>query len=154
VLLHISGKRQLAQLNSFDLVVLLLLSNVVQNAIIGDDLSLVGGLLGAAVLVAANYFIVRFAFMHPAIGRKLQGRSTTLVAEGRPRAKAMRRELISRQELDVALRRQGLDGGLGSAERVVLEPEGTLAADAKPKPTLADVLAKLERIERRLDARS
>src|SRR5436190_1378249 len=62
VLLHLSGKRSIAQLNSFDLVVLLLLSNVVQNAIIGDDLSLAGGLLGAAILVAANYVLVHFAF--------------------------------------------------------------------------------------------
>jgi len=64
VLLHLSGKRQLAQLNSFDLVVLLLLSNVVQNAIIGNDNSLSGGLVGALALLGVNYLVVRYLFRH------------------------------------------------------------------------------------------
>ena len=59
VLLRLAGKRDLAQLNSFDLIVMLLLSNVVQNAIIGPDNSLLGGLIGAAVLIAANAFLVQ-----------------------------------------------------------------------------------------------
>src|SRR3954467_5688798 len=59
VLLRLAGKRNLAKLNSFDLVVLLLLSNVVQNAVIGQDNSLTGGLLGAAILVSANAIVVR-----------------------------------------------------------------------------------------------
>ena len=58
VLLRLAGKRDLAQLNSFDLIVVLLLSNVVQNAVIGPDNSLLGGLIGAAVLIAANAFLV------------------------------------------------------------------------------------------------
>jgi uncharacterized membrane protein YcaP (DUF421 family) len=71
-----------AQLNSFDLVVLLL-SNTVQNAIIGPDNSLLGGLLGAAVLLAANYTTVRLGFQHPALARALEGTPTTLVQDGR-----------------------------------------------------------------------
>ena len=83
VLLHLSGKRSLAQLNSFDLVVLLLLSNVVQNAIIGNDNSLVGGLLGAVILIAANYALVHFAFMSPRFGKAIQGGSVVVARAGK-----------------------------------------------------------------------
>src|SRR3954453_8843479 len=81
-LLHLSGKRQLAQLNSFDLVVLLLLSNVVQNAIIGDDISLGGGVFGAVVLLAVNFLLVLFAFMSPRFGKTIQGGPTVVARAG------------------------------------------------------------------------
>lgn len=149
ILLHLAGKRQLAQLNSFDLVVLLLLSNVVQNAVIGNDMSLLGGLLGAVILVALNYLIVRFAFLHPRFGKALQGGATTIVSGSRLDERALRRELITREELVAALRRQGIDG-LDAVERVDLEPEGVFDVKPKPKPTIEDVLAALERIEQRL----
>ena len=149
VLLHLAGKRELAQLTSFDLVVLLLLSNVVQNAIIGNDNSLVGGLLGAVVLIAGNYLVVRWAFFHPRWGRTLQGRSTELVVGGHLRRRVLRRELISQPQLEAALRREGV-AGLEAVERVVLEPEGTLTPYEKPKPGIEDVLERLDRIERRL----
>ena len=148
LLLHLAGKRQLAQLNSFDLVVLLLLSNVVQNAIIGNDNSLSGGLLGAVILIAANYVLVRVAFMSPRFGKALQGGSTTLYADGRFDEPALRREAITTEELVAALRRQGLE--LDDVERVELEPEGTFNATPKPRPRIEDVLAVLERIERKL----
>ena len=148
LLLHLSGKRALAQLNSFDLVVLLLLSNVVQNAIIGNDNSLSGGLLGAVILVAVNYVLVRAAFMSPRFGKTLQGGSTTLFEDGRVDETALRKEAITREELVAGLRRQGLE--LDDVERVLLEPEGTFNATPKPKPKLEDVLAALERIERKL----
>src|SRR5947208_3776816 len=65
--LRLAGKRELAQLNPFDLVVLLTLSNTVQNAIIGDANSLLGGLIGATALLGMNYFVVRFMFFHPKV---------------------------------------------------------------------------------------
>ena len=148
LLLHLAGKRQLAQLNSFDLVVLLLLSNVVQNAIIGNDESLSGGLLGATVLVAANYVLVRAAFMSPRFGKALQGGSTTLYEDGRFDERALRREAITKEELVAGLRRQGME--LDDVERVALEPEGTFNATPKPKPSIEDVLAALRRIEEKL----
>jgi uncharacterized membrane protein YcaP (DUF421 family) len=141
VLLHLSGKRQLAQLNSFDFVVLLLLSNVVQNAIIGDDLSLTGGLLGAAILVGGNYLVVRFVTTHPKF-RKLQGQPTPLVEDGKPDAAALRKELITEKELDDALRRLSVDRGLEGVERVDLEPEGTLT----PYPKESDLEKKVDEI--------
>jgi uncharacterized membrane protein YcaP (DUF421 family) len=150
VLLHIAGKRQLAQLNSFDLVVLLLLSNVVQNAIIGDDNSLLGGVLGAGILLAVNFALVRFAFMSPRFGKAIQGGGTVLYANGDVDERALRREAITQEELVAALRRQGME--LDDVEQVVLEPEGTLNATPKPQPKLADVMRKLDAIERRLSA--
>lgn len=148
VLLHLAGKRQLAQLNSFDLVVLLLLSNVVQNAIIGNDNSLLGGLFGAVILLAANFVLVRTAFMSPRFGKALQGGPTTLFENGALDEHALRREAITREELVAALRRQGLE--LEDVEKVELEPEGVFNATPKPQPKLADVMRKLDAIEARL----
>ena len=150
VLLHLAGKRQLAQLNSFDLVVLLLLSNVVQNAVIGSDNSLLGGLLGAVVLLAINFVIVRTAFMSPRFGKTLQGGPTVLFANGELDERALRREAITREELVASLRRQGLE--LDDVEKVLLEPEGVFNATPKPQPKLADVMRKLEAIEAKLSA--
>src|SRR6202049_2944999 len=73
--LRLAGKRELAQLNPFDLVVLLTISNTVQNAIIGDDNSLTGGLIGATTLLALNYFVVRFLFRHPKFDRVVEGQA-------------------------------------------------------------------------------
>ena len=151
VFLHLAGKRQLAQLNSFDLVVLLLLSNVVQNAIIGNDVSLTGGLLGAVILLAVNFVIVRAAFMSPRFGKAIQGGATTLYANGRLNRRAMRKQAITEEELVAGLRRQGME--LEDVERVDLEPEGTFNATPKPKPGIEEVLAALARIERKLNSR-
>src|SRR4051795_8560789 len=90
VLLRLAGKRDLAQLNSFDLVVLLLLSNVVQNAIIGPDNSLLGGLIGAAVLLAANAFVVRLVARNMRATFLLEGTPTVLVRHGHIDQKAVR----------------------------------------------------------------
>src|SRR5437763_7052349 len=79
VLLRLAGKRDLAQLNTFDLVVMLLLSNVVQNAIIGPDNSLVGGVIGAAILVAVNAVVVRSAAASPRLERVFEGTPTVLI---------------------------------------------------------------------------
>jgi uncharacterized membrane protein YcaP (DUF421 family) len=145
LLLHAFGKRTLAQLNSFDLVVLLLLSNIVQNAVIGNDNSLLGGLLGALILMVANFLLVRAAFLSPMLSRLLQGSSTVLFEDGHLDQKALRHESITVEELIAGLRRQGLE--LGDVERVTIEPEGALNATPKPKPSLDDVMQKLNAIE-------
>ena len=149
VLLHLSGKRQLAQLNSFDLVVLLLLSNVVQNAIIGNDNSLDGGLLGAALLLSLNYGLVRLTYGHSMLERIFQGTSTTLYQNGHLVEDNLHHELITPEELVAAIRRQGME--LDDAETVALEPDGALNVSPRPKPGIEDVLAALKRIEQRLD---
>ena len=145
VLLRVAGKRALAQLTAFDLVVLLLLSNVVQNAIIGPDNSLLGGAIGAAVLLGANYALVSGAVHWP----WLQGREQPLVTDGQVDADALKREHLTRSELDTALRRQGYDGidGVVSAK---LEPEGVLVADRREDPTLTRIEQRLAAIESKL----
>ena len=148
VLLHLSGKRSLAQLNSFDLVVLLLLSNVVQNAIIGNDNSLVGGLLGAVILIAANYALVHFAFMSPRFGKAIQGGSVVVARAGKADEDELRKLAITTEEFVAGLRRQGLE--LADTELVTLEPEGVFSAQPRPRPTLDDVMRKLDELEQKL----
>ena len=148
VLLHLSGKRSLAQLNSFDLVVLLLLSNVVQNAIIGNDNSLVGGLLGAVILIAANYALVHFAFMSPRFGKAIQGGSVVVARAGKADEDELRKLAITTEEFVAGLRRQGLE--LSDTELVTLEPEGVFSAQPRPRPTLDDVMRKLDELEHKL----
>jgi uncharacterized membrane protein YcaP (DUF421 family) len=153
LLLRLAGKRQLAQLSSFDFVVLLLLSNVVQNAIIGPDNTLIGGLIGAVILIVGNFLVVFFAFLNPRIERDLRGRPTTLVEGGRLERRNLRRELISDSELDAGLRRQGYDG-TGAVDEVVLQPEGALVVKPKERATLEQVLERLDRLEHKLDQRA
>lgn len=107
--LRLAGKRELGQLNPFDLVVLLLLSNTLQNAIIGNDTSLTGGFLGAATLLVLNYAVVRFLYTHPRIDRLLEGDVNVLIRNGHVLEHRLRRELITREELAAAARRQGLE---------------------------------------------
>jgi uncharacterized membrane protein YcaP (DUF421 family) len=150
LMLHVAGKRELLQLNSFDLVVLLLLSNVVQNAIIGPDDSLLGGLLGALILIAINVVFVRGAFLSPRIGKALQGGPTVVYENGELDAHALRRLALTHEELVAGLRRQGLE--LDDVEKVAIEPEGTINATPRPKPSLDDVMRKLDALEAKLSA--
>jgi uncharacterized membrane protein YcaP (DUF421 family) len=122
---------------------------VVQNAVIGPDNSLVGGLVGALVLVAVNALVVRAAFRYPWLGVHLQGSESRLVTQGRIQEEELRRELISRKELEAALRRQGVDG-VASVEEVELMPEGDFYVQPKPEPSLAEILEVLRRIERKV----
>src|SRR6202165_1765802 len=81
--LRVAGKRELAQLNPFDLVVLLTLSNTVQNAIIGDDTTVTGGIIGAATLLLVNYLVVQFLFRHEKLDRLVEGEATVLIEHGK-----------------------------------------------------------------------
>jgi uncharacterized membrane protein YcaP (DUF421 family) len=131
--LRLAGKRELGQFNPFDLVVLLLLSNTLQNAIIGNDNSLAGGLLGAAVLLAVNYAVVRFLYRHPAIERLVEGDPDVLVRDGETIQHRMERELITKDQLEAAARRQGIDS-LDRVQECRLETGGALTFIER-KPT-------------------
>jgi uncharacterized membrane protein YcaP (DUF421 family) len=133
VVLRVFGKRELAQLNPFDLVVLLSLSNTVQNAIIGNDNSLTGGLIGAFSLLAINYLVVRFLFRHRRLDQLLEGKPTTLIEDGKLRKGALAKELLSHAELMTVLHRQGFDS-LAEVEKCVLEPGGTFHVQRKLPP--------------------
>jgi len=149
-LLRIAGKRTLGSLNSFDLVVLLLLSNTVQNALIGNDNSLAGGLVGAVVLIAVNYGVVWFLFHHRHVDHAVEGNATILMRHGAFVEENLKRQLISHAELLAAARRQGIDQ-LKDVCIARLETGGSVTFELQ-KPTeqerhIADVVTRLERIE-------
>ena len=135
--LRLSGKRELAQLNPFDLVVLLTLSNTVQNAIIGDDNSVTGGIVGATALLAVNYLVVRFLYDHRKLDQLVEGRADVLIEDGKVRTQHLKKELITLEQLAAAARKQGFDS-LSEVQQCILEPGGTLTFIAR-KPATEDV---------------
>ena len=135
--LRLSGKRELAQLNPFDLIVLLTLSNTVQNAIIGNDNSVTGGIIGAASLLVVNYLVVRFLYDHRKIDQLVEGSPDILVEDGKIYEHKLKRELITKEELAAAARKQGFET-LSEVRQCVLEPGGTLTFIAR-KPDTEDV---------------
>lgn len=145
VMLRLSGKRELVQLNPFDLVVLLTLSNTVQNAIIGDDNSVSGGLLGATSLLAVNYLVVRFLYKHKELDQIVEGRADVLIENGKLRPGHLKKELITTAQLEAAARKQGF-GSLSEVDQCILEPGGTLSFIGK-KPD-ADVTRHRELLDR------
>ena len=136
LLLRIFGKRELAQLNPFDLVVLLSLSNTVQNAIIGDDNSITGGVIGAFSLLAINWFVVRLLFRSRRLTRAFEGRASILVRNGQPDLKALKRESLTREELLAVIHRQGFES-FHQVLRCELEPNGTFYVEPY-EPSVAD----------------
>ena len=155
--LRLAGKRELAQLNAFDLVVLLTLSNTVQNAIIGDDHSVSGGVIGATTLLMVNYAVVRFLYGHERLDQLVEGAATVLIDHGEIQRQQLKQELITLVELETAAHKQGL-GSLDEVERAVIETGGTISFTAK-KPSAEstrhdEVLARLEAISRQLAALS
>jgi uncharacterized membrane protein YcaP (DUF421 family) len=135
--LRLSGKRELAQLNPFDLIVLLTLSNTVQNAIIGEDNTVTGGLIGAASLLVVNYLVVRFLYDHRELDQIIEGTPDILIEDGKVHEHKLKRELITTEELAAAARKQGFDT-LNEVRQCVLEPGGTLTFIAR-KPDTEDV---------------
>ncbi len=155
VLLRFAGKRDLAQLNTFDLVVMLLLSNVVQNAVIGPDNSVSGAAVGAAVLMAVNAVVVRVAQSSDRLGRVLEGTSVELARDGNWLTKPVRRYGLRTADLDVAVRRQGGDD-IAEASTVSLEPGGALLVTLKDGDQAADkndideLTRKIEALQRQI----
>ena len=109
VALRLAGKRELAQLNPFDLVALLTLSNTVQNAIIGDDNTVTGGLIGATTLLVVNYVVVRSLYGHGKLERLVEGEEDVLIDGGKVLNGRLRKELVTLVELEAAAHRQGQD---------------------------------------------
>ena len=147
---RLAGKRELAQLNAFDLVVLLTISNTVQNAIIGNDNSVLGGLIGATTLLLVNYIIVRFLYSHESLDRMIEGDPETLIENGCVRQDRLKKELITVSELEEAAHKQGFSS-LDLVDRAILEPGGSISFLAKqPLPEES----RYQEILKRLDALS
>ncbi len=151
--LRFAGKRELAQLNPFDLVVLLTLANTVQNGIIGDDNSVTGAVLGAGSLLVVNYVVARLLFGHQRLEERIEGAPDVLVDGGRILHDRLRSELVTLPELVSAAHKQGF-GSLEEVERAVLEPGGTISFIGK-KPDVAtlqfqEVTSRLDQIARQV----
>ena len=155
--LRFASKRLLAQLNPFDLVVLLILSNTVQNAVIGNDNSLAGGIVSAVTLLVVNSLVVRTLFKYQRLGRLVEGDPDVLIERGALKEDALRSEVITRWELMTAARKQGFDA-IEEIEKAVLEPGGAMlfyrhsarTEDARHK----ELLERLDRIEGQLGSRA
>ncbi len=147
--LRLAGKRELAQLNPFDLVVLLTISNTVQNAIIGNDNSITGGLLGAGTLLVLNYLVVRFIYTNHNIETLIEGSEDILIDHGQLQEPVLKREIITLTELEIAAHKQGFSS-LEEIERAVLEPEGGISFIGRhPEPEEArhrELLARLDQM--------
>lgn len=154
-LFRITGKRGLANLNTFDFVVIFLLSNVVQNAVIGNDTSFSGGAIGAVTLVAVNAGVNRLIARSPRAARILEGQATTVIRDGAVVPEAVRRLALRPQDVEHAVRVQNGDS-LEEMRHGVLEPSGQLILDLKPeeqaatKQDIAAVLARLAELDARL----
>jgi uncharacterized membrane protein YcaP (DUF421 family) len=123
VALRLGGKRELAQINVLDLAVLLLASNALQNALIGNDNSVTGGVIGAATLFVANYLFVRLTFRHARIRRILEGRPRVLLRNGKLDRHAMDREAITQEELEDQLLDKGMTT-FDSVGLIIIETNG------------------------------
>lgn len=161
IVIRVAGKRLMVQMNSLDLVVVLLLSNVVQNAIIGADNSLIGGLLGAVVLIGVNALLEHSTERFEILRHLLEGWSTTVITDGTLEAGVLARLGMTPGELGSALRHQGADS-IGQVKSARIEPGGSITVDLTERATalntgefedtieemrrsLADINAKLDR---------
>ena len=124
VFLRLFGKRELAQLNPFDLVVLLSLSNTVQNAMIGEDNSVSGGLVGAFALLAINWVLAWILYRAPKATELLAGHAATLVRDGVVDDAEMKRQSLTHEDLISVLNKNGFNDP-ADVKGCVLEPNGT-----------------------------
>jgi uncharacterized membrane protein YcaP (DUF421 family) len=151
VFLRLFGKRELAQLNPFDLVVLLSLSNTVQNAMIGDDNSVSGGAIGAFSLLTINWLLTRVLFRAPRLNKFFELPPTVLIRHGVVDWEAMKKEALTELELRSVLHKQGYDR-FEEVEKCVLEPNGNFyiegissMSDDAQRAALMDAIASLTR---------
>ncbi|MEO6655927.1 MAG: YetF domain-containing protein [Pyrinomonadaceae bacterium] len=152
--LRLFGKRELAQLNPFDLVVLLTLSNTVQNAIIGDDTSVSGGVVGALTLLALNYGVSFLKFKNKKIEAVIEGRPLTIIEDGKVNKKALRRELLTKEDLDILAHREGLENS-DDIDKCILDPNGSFLVDGKDEVKdgkfKKDVLDKIDKLSKQIN---
>ena len=136
VMFRLMGKREVAQMTVFDLVVLMILSNVLQNAMIGPDNSVAGGLIGATSILAVNWLLGRAAFSSRWFERAIEGVPVVLAHRGQFVEQNLRRANISKEELLSNLRAQGVFN-LHEVRAAVLEPSGKLSVLKEESPGAA-----------------
>ena len=130
--LRLTGTRQLGQMSTFDLVLLLIIANAVQNAMVGPDTSLVGGLVAAALLLVLNATLGRIAARNKKFERLVRGRARVLIHNGELHCQGLEAEGISREELLQALRESGC-ASIDRCRLALLEVDGTISVIARQK---------------------
>ncbi len=154
ILLRIFGKRELGQLNPFDLVVILSLSNTVQNAIIGADNSLIGGIVGAGALLGINYAVALLKFRNEKIEKIIEGKSRTIIENSKINEKAVRRELLTEEDLNTIAHREGFDSAK-EIEKCILDSNGSFLVAGNTRTSeenfRREVLKKLEDLTAQLN---
>ena len=124
--LRLAGKREIGHMTVFDLIVLLLVANAVQNAMVGPDTSLVGGVLAAIVLISLNAVVARLSLRFPWLRRLVEGQPTLIVLHGKTISQNLRREGLDEETLAAALREHGLSE-VSEVEMAVLETDGSIS---------------------------
>jgi uncharacterized membrane protein YcaP (DUF421 family) len=124
--LRLMGKRELGQMTVFDLVVVLLIANAVQNAMVGPDASLQGGILAAVVLLVVNRALAAFRLRGGKWGRLIEGTPTVLVEDGRFVEAHLHKEGVEHDELEMAAREHGL-ASVRDVKLAVLEVDGSIS---------------------------
>lgn len=124
--LRLLGKRQLGQMNLYDLVLIIVLANAVQNAMVGDDNTLVGGLIAATTLLILSRIFALLISRSPAIERVMVGEPVLIVTDGKAIRPAMLREGVTDDQLAAAMREHGLDQ-IGDVQMAILEVDGTIS---------------------------
>ncbi|MCC7104799.1 MAG: DUF421 domain-containing protein [Chloroflexi bacterium] len=159
-ILRLGGRRELGQMNPFDLVVLLTLSNTVQNAIIGNDNSLLGGVVGATTLVVANLVVGRVLYRFPSLEGSVSGEPIVLARDGRLIPTALKQELITADEVLSAVHRAGV-ASVQEVQTAYLEASGnisvipeSLCAAPDSMRQLDERLARIETLLGRLEPRT
>jgi uncharacterized membrane protein YcaP (DUF421 family) len=146
IIIRLAGKREVGQVSTADLIVVLLLSNTVQNAIIGNETSLVGGLVGATVLILLNKIVVRAGYRFRGFGRLIDGEPLPLITDGTIQQDVLRMQQISLDELRAAARDEGV-GSLEDVDRATLETNGMISIIPRVTGSDAAIEERLERIE-------
>lgn len=130
IVLRISGKRQLGQLAPIDLILLLVLSNSVQNAMNGGDNSFIGGIVSALTLVGAHYLVAFLSFRFKCMEWLVEGSPTVIVSNGIVNQKAMNSEFLTMKELESAMRENGIED-VSRIKKAVLENGGSISIIVK-----------------------
>ncbi len=148
---RIVGKRELASMTPFDLIILLTIANVLQNAMIGPDNSLTGGLIGATAMFAANSIIAQLSYHVPGFERFVVGQPTSLIQNGRILKQNLERELLTLDDLKQALRKNmvDLDADLADLRRVALEADGSITITRFTDSELGNREQRRGRVKRR-----
>jgi uncharacterized membrane protein YcaP (DUF421 family) len=144
VAIRLAGKREMGQMTAFDLVVILLIANAVQNAMVGTDSSVTGGLIAAGVLIGANMLIARVRHRVPWLRRGVEGSPTLLITDGHFLEANLRSEGVDREEVLMAIREHGLEGE-AAVRMAVLETDGSVS--------VIPIAAPVVRTRRRMRAR-